>query len=221
MSLFTIFLVTLGALVTLAVLLAAFALFSPVVLAVDSASRELRVRWLRAVEYRRPLPGARGEARLWVAGKRIALQARARKEEKKREERAAAAAGKPRRKRSARRRFLVRCLSDSAVRGTLAKQAVKLCKGMLRSVEFTRQRARVSLPDPALTGMLAGFTQFGWGRRSGIQVNFIGENSLFLEARVHPHRFVKPVLFFVTGLPYRAMFRTWRASPARAPVESV
>jgi hypothetical protein len=221
MSVLTIFLIALGALLSLGVLLAAAALFTPVVLTVDSTSGELQVRWLVAVEYRRPLPGAKGETRLLFAGKPMSLRARAPQAERKREKRAAAAASKPRRRRAAPRRFFARCLRDSTIRRILIRQGMNLCKGIVRSVELTRWRTCVSLPDPAMTGMLAGLTQFGWGRRSGVQANFIGENSLFLEARFHPHRCVKPVLSVVTRLPYRAMFRMWRACSVRAPAQSV
>jgi hypothetical protein len=221
MSLFTIVLVALGVLLSLAVLLAAAGLFTPVVLAVDSKSREVRVRWLAVLEYRRPLPGAEGATHLSFAGKRVPLRVRAPKEEKKREKGATGAPPKPWRERAARRRFFSRCLRDSAVRRILIKQGVNLCKGIPRSVEFTRWRACVSLPDPAFTGMLAGLTQFGWGRRSGIQVNFIGESSLYVEARLHPHRLVKPLLSFAASLPYRAMLRKWRASSVKAPAQTV
>jgi hypothetical protein len=47
----------LGSVLLLAFLLAALALFSPVVLTIDSESWEVRVRWLVALEYWRRLAG--------------------------------------------------------------------------------------------------------------------------------------------------------------------
>jgi hypothetical protein len=211
MSFLTVVLVILAAVVFLALLVFAFAVFSPVVLVVDTAGGQVRLRWLLAFEYRRPLPGTEGETRLSLAGITLRIPKRKPKPKRERAKRPA------RRKRAARGRFLVRCLRDPALRRTLANQVAALVKRILRSADFTRWHADVSLPDPATTGMLYGFTQFGWGRRMGIDANFTGENNFFLEIRLRPHRIVKAVLFFLTGLPYRAMFRAWRAAPASAP----
>ncbi|MDE3138002.1 MAG: hypothetical protein KGL59_15580 [Acidobacteriota bacterium] len=210
MAFLTILVTILAIFVLLVLVVTAVVIFSPVVLVVDSAGGEVRVRWLVALEYWRPLPWAEGEARLSFAG--IALRLPERKPRKKKRERAA----RPRR--AAPKQFLVRCLRDPELRRTLARQVSNLIKRIFRSADVTRWRANVSLPDPATTGMLYGFTQFGWGQRMGIEVNFSGENSFFLEIRLRPHRIVKAVMFFLTGLPYRAMFRAWRAAapaPAR------
>jgi hypothetical protein len=213
MTFLTIVFVVLSVVVFLAVVLAAIAIFSPVVLIVDSAGGEVRLRWLVALEYWRPLPWAEGEARISFAGKALRFRERkAKKEERERAERP------PRRRRRATpARFLARCLRDPGLRQTLARQVSNLLSRILRSANVTRWRANVSLPDPATTGMLYGFTQFGWGQRMGIEANFTGENSFFLEIRLRPHRIVKAVIFFLTGLPYRAMFRAWRAASAPAP----
>ena len=210
----TIVLIFLALIVFLSLVVAAIAIFSPVVLVVDSAGGEVRVRWLVALEYWRPLPGTEGEARLSFAGFALRLPERKAKKEKRK------SAERPHRRRAAPMRFLVRCLRDPGVRRTLARQVSNLIKRILRSADLTRWRASISLPDPAVTGMLYGLAQLGWGRRMGIEANFIGENSFFLEIRLRPHRIVKAVLFFLTGLPYRAMFRAWRAAssaPAPAP----
>lgn len=212
MSFTTIVLVFLASILGVVLLLAALALFAPLALVVDSARGQMRVRWLLGAEYQRPLPGAAGEASLTFAGKRIRLRPRGRKRKPKREK------AKPKRKAGVRGRFLYRCLRDAAVRRTVFRQVGRLCKGILRSVELARWHAGVCLPDPAATGMLAGL-QFASGRRLGIEPNFTGENSVFLEIRLHPHRIVGPVFCFLSGLPYRAILREWRASSARAPAQ--
>lgn len=191
--------------------------FSPVVVTVDSRHGQLRVRWLGFLEYLRPLPGTSGKARLFVLRKSVALRARRAGKEAP-EEPAKPATPKPRKKGRKRGQFFMRCLGDSAIRRTLAEQLWKLIKRVGSSVTLSRSASDVSLPDPALNGMLAGaLAASEWGRRSGVRVNFAGENSLFLELRFHPHRVFKALLSFVSGLPYRAMFRKWRAVSAARP----
>ncbi|HEV2387821.1 MAG TPA: hypothetical protein VGS20_11265 [Candidatus Acidoferrales bacterium] len=218
-------LLVLAVLFATAVLLAAAALLSPVVLILDSACREIRVCWLLALEYRRPLPGIRGEPRLLVAGKPIHLRMR-----KPKPPAPAAAASRPpleppldfardepRRKHPRLNRFFMRCLRNSTIRRALARQSVRLVKATLRSAALTRWRASVSLPDPAASGMLAGgLAAAGWGGQARVRVNFQGENSLFFEIRLYPHRLVKAALLFLARLPYRVMFREWRACSERA-----
>ena len=100
----------------------------------------------------------------------------------------------------------------------MARQLAKLVRRIVRSVDVARSASDVSLPDPAINGMVAGaLAASGWGRRLGIRVNFAGENSLFIELRFHPHRIFKAFVFFVSGLPYRAMFKVWWALPAARP----
>jgi hypothetical protein len=202
-----IFLIALG----VVVLLLAVVVFSPVLIAVDSRNRQVRVRWLSAVEFLMPLPGTAGEKRLCVFRKLVPLRP-------KEPVKPAAEAPKARGKRRARGRFLMRCLGDSAIRRALVRQLARLIRRMFRSADLSRWASDVSLPDPALNGMLAGaLAATGWGSRSGIRVDFAGENSLFIEIRFHPHRVFKAFLFFLPGLPYRAMFRVWRALPAARP----
>ena len=209
MSLLSVVLVVFLAMVLLALVVAAGAMFTPVVFIVDSARGQMSVRWLVALEYRRPLPGTEGGTRLEFAGKRIRLGAR---KGKARRERAA----RPREGRGAPTRFFSRCLRDSTIRRAVFRQLAALGKGILGSADITRWRASVSLPDPATTGMLFGLGQTGWGRGLGVEANFTGENSVFLEIRLWPHRILKAVLYFVMGLPYRAMFREWRGVRAEA-----
>ena len=85
---------------------------------------------------------------------------------------------------------------------------------------MNRLSSDISLPDPALNGMLAGAlaaSNWGGGERRKIQVNFTGENSLFFEFRFHPHRVIKALLLCLPGLPYRAVFKQWRAFAAAHP----
>ena len=94
MALLTILVVVLTIALFLALVVAAIAIFSPVVLVVDSAGGGVRLRWLVALEYWRPLPWAEGEARLSFAG--IALRLPERKPKEKKRERAK----RPRRRRT-------------------------------------------------------------------------------------------------------------------------
>ncbi len=194
-----------------AVSLLAIVVFSPVVVAVDSRNRQVRLRWLFVLQFLMPLPGTAGEKRLWVFQKAVPL--RPQKPAKQ-----TIKTSKAHEKRRARGRFFLRCMGDSVIRHALAQQVAKLVRRMIGSVDLSRWMSEVSLPDPALNGMLAGaLAASGRGLRSGVQVNFTGENSFFLELRLHPHRVFKALLFFVFSLPYGAMFKVWRALPAARP----
>jgi hypothetical protein len=182
--------------------------FSPVVITVDSRRRQLRVRWLRILEYLRPLPGGSGKSGFYVFQKPVPFAARETAKKPK--------APKPRKKRRLPARFFMRCLGNSGIRRKLAQQISKLLKRIFHSVDVARSESEVSLPDPALNGMLAGALA-SIPRRLGVRVNFTGENSLFLELRLHPHRVLKAILFFTSGLPYWAMFKQWRALAAVRP----
>jgi hypothetical protein len=203
--------------------LLAIVMVSPVVIAVDSRQRRLCVRWLLALEFQMPLPGAPGRKSFAVfhkpfpvRRKQPAEDAAGAKEEKP--AKTAAAVQKAPGKRRALGRFLVRCLGDSGIRRALARQLSMLLRRIFRSVNLARSDLDISMPDPALNGMLAGaLAASGHGNRSGIRVNFAGENSLFLELHVHPHRLFKAFLFFLPGLPYRAVFKQWRAFSAARP----
>jgi hypothetical protein len=197
--------------VLLAVLLAlGVALFLPVVLLIDSENRQLRVRWLAALEYWRPLPGAQGESGLSIAGRPVGLPAGRRKP--------AGAPGKPRKHRATAGRFLRRCLGTPSIRRAVAKGLRELWRAILRSASLTRRQISVSLPDPAWNGMLAGWleAQRSGSQASAMHVNFVGENAVFLEVRVYPYRIAKALFLFLTALPYRALLREWRASSAIA-----
>ena len=198
----------LAGLAIFAIAAAIAAMLSPMVLVVDSAEGWMRMRWLWALEYERPLPGTEGAPRMRFVGRPIRISAR--KPRKKR----AARRAKPRARAS---RLASRCLRDSVIRRALWAQLRKLLRGMLRSAEIKRRRIRVSPPDPATAGMLYGFAQTPWGRRAGIEANFEGKNSVLLEIRFYPHRTIAPIFQFFIGLPYRAMIHEWRSGAAEAP----
>jgi hypothetical protein len=204
-------LVALGVMIVLGMTAAAMIavlVFSPVVITVDSRHRQVRVRWLMVVEYLRPLPGGAGKSGFYVFRKPVPFAARETKPKPQ--------PAKPQRKRRLPTRFLTRCLGNSAIRRRLAQQIPKLLKRLFRSAKVSRSESPVSLPDPALNGVLAG-TLASVPRRLGIRVNFTGENSLFLELRLHPYRVLKALLFFTSGLPFWAMFKQWRSLAAARP----
>lgn len=209
------------ALFLIAILLA-IVVFSPIVVTLDSRNRQVRLRWLGVLEFLMPLPGGSGAKHFYVLRKPVRLATRQTVPEQakaKTPATEAAPAPKPRKKRRFPTQFFMQCLGDSRIRHALARQLWKFGRRVTRSVELSRASSDVSLPDPALNGMLAGaLAATPWGRRSNLQVNFSGENSLFLEFRFHPHRVFGACLFFLPGLPYRAMFRQWRTfSAARTP----
>jgi hypothetical protein len=205
------------------VFLLAIVVFSPIAIAVDSRNRQVRVRWLFVLEFQTPLPGTAGQKcftifrkRFPVRGQQPAAEVTGVKKEKP--AKAEAAAPKPRRKRRTVERFFIRCLGDSTIRRALARQLSVLLRRIIRSANLAGFDGHISIPDPALNGMLAGaLAASNQGSRRGIRVNFAGENSLFLELHLHPHRVFKAFLFLLPGLPYRAVFRQWRAFAAVQP----
>lgn len=199
--------------------LLAIVMFSPVVIAVDSRQQKMCVRWLRALEFHMPLPGTPGRKYFAIFHKPLLVHRRhpfaeaAGVEVEK-----LAKAPKPRRKRRAIGRFFMNCLADSSIRRALTRQISMMLKRIFRSVNLVRSDAAVSLPDPALNGMLAGALAASNSERlQRIRVNFAGENNLLLELRIHPHRVFRAFLFFLPGLPYRAVFKQWRAFSAARP----
>lgn len=202
-----------------AVLLMAVVVFSPVVIAVDSRNRQLRIRWLLALEFQMPLPWTKGQKFFKAFGKPFSIrEQQPAAAEKEQPAGAGAAVQKCRSKRRATGRFFARCLGDSGIRRALARQVSMLLRRIFRAVDLLGSSSDVSLPDPALNGMLAGaLAAWNPGRRQWIRVNFAGENSLLLELRFHPHRVFKAFLFFLPGLPYRAVFKQWRAFSAARP----
>ena len=219
MSVLWILLVALGVGLLMTVLLSAILLYCPVVITVDSRSRQAQVRWLAILEYLQPLPGAEHEAVLRVAGRQVHLRPRKPKSERIKTERRVRM---PQRATASLAPFLLRCLADSNIRRGLVLQLRRLWLGCLRSVVLGRRRSSLSLPDPALNGMLAGILGFsGWGRKLGMGVNFTGENSFELEFRLRPYRMVQALLSFFCGLPIKAIFRAWRGASLKAAKRSI
>ncbi|MCH7978484.1 MAG: hypothetical protein IH935_05840 [Acidobacteria bacterium] len=186
-------------------------LYSPVVVTVDTGTGQMGIRWLALLTYLRPLPWAKGSRQLLLAGIPIPLAALRGSKKRRR------ARGQPRARRRKHFPFLFRllrgCFRDSTIRRVLALQLVSLAGGVLRSVELARWRGSLSLPDPALNGMLAGvLAQGDWGPGAGIFVNFTGENALQMEFRLHPDRLAKALLGFLFRLPYKAIYKQCLAS---------
>lgn len=202
-----------------ALFLLSIVVFSPIVIAVDSRKRQLRVRWLLALEFQMPLPWTKGQKFLKAFGKPFPIREKQPAAVKKKKPASAEAeVQKSFGKRRATGRLFVRCLGDSGIRRALARQLSMLLRHIFRSVDLRGWASDVSLPDPALNGMLAGaLAASNPGRRQEIWVNFAGENNLLLELRFHPHRVFKAFLFFLPGLPYRAVFKQWRAYSAAQP----
>lgn len=194
---------------TVAFLLIAILLFSPVVFIIETRNRAIRVRWLGILEFLVPLPGADGHTRFSIAGRPFRLEPREKKREPEKEE--------PISRKQPRTRagiwFLWRCLRNASIRGAVARQFANLGKRLLRSLDLARFESNISMPDPAANGMLAGTLALSHlGRAIGIRVNFTGENSLFCEVRLYPYRVARAFAFFAFGLPYRAIFSEWRAA---------
>ena len=109
--------------------------------------------------------------------------------------------------------MLWNCLLDDDIRGALMRQFARLPRGLWDAVEVSRWHSNVSLPDPALNGMLWGaLATVNWGQRVQVECNFNGQNVVRTEVRFYPHRAAKAFLLFFLRLPYRAIFQQWRAS---------
>jgi len=202
-------LIAFGVALTVAFVLIAIILFSPVVLIIETSNRAIRARWLGMLEFLIPLPGAKGGVRFSIAGRPVALQPR--EKTKKPEKKEPTSQQQPRTRGGI--RLLWRCLRSAPIRGAVARQFAKLGKRILRSLDLARFEGNVSLPDPASNGMLAGTLALSHlGRAFGIRVNFTGDNSLFCEVRLYPYRVAKAFVFFAFGMPYRAIFSEWRAA---------
>ena len=194
---------------------------SPLVATVNSRRRELAVRWTVLFRALVPLPGGSGPARLYLAGipvrfPRFRRRPRPEKVRKK----------KPRPELFPRIfRFLRYCAADSYLRRAVVIAGGKLARGSVHSFGLSRWHAEISLPDPALNGMLAGWiaatrsiAATRWispTRRAGdssIGVNFLGRNWLELEVRFYPYRMALAGGAFVFRLPNRAIVGHWLAS---------
>lgn len=188
---------------------------SPLVATVNTSRRELAVRWTVLFRALVPLPGGSGAVRLYLAGIPVPLPLFRRKPRP-----AKVRKKKPRRELLPRIfRFLRYCAADSYLRRAVVIAGGKLARGSLRSFGLSRWQAEVSLPDPALNGMLAGWiAATRWiapARRAGgrsVGVNFLGRNWLELEVRFYPYRLALAGSAFVFRLPHRAIAGHWMAS---------
>ena len=188
---------------------------SPLVATVNSRRRELAVRWTVLFRALVPLPGGSGPARLYLAGIPVRFprfRRRPRSEKVRRK--------KPRPELFSRIfRFLRYCAADSYLRRAVVIAGGKLARGSLHSLGLSRWHAEISLPDPALNGMLAGWmAATRWispARRAGggsVGVNFLGRNWLELEVRFYPYRLALAGGAFAFRLPHRAIVGHWLAS---------
>jgi len=189
--------------------------FTPVVVLVDSRSRDVKVRWSFLVSYVSPLPGAGTgqELELSVAGISVPLSRPKRKAPPKRKNKLEQGPIEARKRRRKIGRFMWKCLLDGNIRHALARRFRRLPIALWDAVEVSRLHCEVSLPDPALNGMLWGaLASVDAASRTWLQCNFMGRNEVRTEVRFYPHRLVKAVLFFFLLLPYRALIKQWRAS---------
>ena len=189
-------------------------MFTPVVVLVDSRSREVKVRWSFLLSYVRPLPGGETgeELELSVPGISVPLPRPKRRTPPKRRNKLGPGPIEARRRRKI-GRFMWKCLLDGNIRSALGRRFRRLPIAFWDAVEVSRLHCEVSLPDPALNGMLWGaLAAVDAASRTGLQCNFMRRNDVRTEVRFYPHRLVKVVLFFFLQLPYRALLKQWRAS---------
>jgi hypothetical protein len=209
-----IFLWIVFALLAFAVAVFALLLFSPVVAEVETRSRQVRIGWSFLLAYTRPLPGSEGQPQLAIAGVSIRIPRGQRGTGKKKKAKHAAERIQARsRRRQKRARFLWECLLEPDIRTALTRRFAHLPVDLWEAVEVSRWHSNVSLPDPALNGMLWGaLAAAGPGTRTSFECNFIGRNELQTEVRLYPNRVAKAFLRFFLRLPYRAIYKQWRSS---------
>jgi hypothetical protein len=190
-------------------------MLTPVVVLVDSCSRDMKVRWSFLLSYVSPLPGAetgRG-LELSVAGIRVPLAHPKREAPPKRKNDLRPGLIETRKRRRKTGRFMWNCLLDGNIRSALVRRFRRLPIALWDAVEVSSLHCEVSLPDPALNGMLWGAlatvdaTSHTW-----LRCNFMRRNEVRTEVRFYPHRLVKEVLVFSLQFPYRALLKQWRAS---------
>jgi hypothetical protein len=204
-------------LVILVVVLAILTLlvFTPVVVLVDSRSREVKVRWSFLLSYVSPLPGADTgqQLELSVAGISVPLPRPKRKAPPKRKKTLRPVPIEARKRRRKIGRFMWKCLIDGNIRSALVRRFRRLPIALWDAVEVSRFYCEVSLPDPALNGMLWGaLATVDAASPTWLHCNFMGRNEVRTEVRFYPHRLVKAALFFFLQLPYQALLKQWRAS---------
>ncbi|MBI4459543.1 MAG: hypothetical protein HY648_05745 [Acidobacteria bacterium] len=197
--------VTLLALIAIAI----FLLSRPISLVFDSRTLQLQLRWI-GFDYRYFLRPAGKPSSFHLFGMRLPLPQRERKARQRKPRPAPSA-----RKKASRlpARFLWRLAANSNIRSRILAQLFRLARGLRRGIVVHRFRSEISLPDPAATGMLAGWTAAaGWGFPSPLSLNFNGNNSVEMEIRLYPGRFARALAGFLLRLPHRGILRQWRAS---------
>jgi hypothetical protein len=190
-------------------------MFTPVVVLVDSRSRDVKVRWSFLLSCVSPLPGAETgqELELSVAGISVPLPRPKRKVPLKRKNKLGPGPIEARKRRYKIARFMWKCLLDGDIRSALVRRFRRLPIALWDAVEVRRLHCEVSLSDPALNGMLWGaLATVDAASRTWLQCNFVRRNEVRTEVRFYPHRLLKAVLFFFLQLPYRALLKQWRAS---------
>jgi hypothetical protein len=199
----------------LTVIAATFTLltFTAVVVFVDSRSRDVRVRWSFLLLYVRPFPGAQASQELSVAGISVPLPRRKREAPPGREKKPGPGPIEARKRRRKTGKFIWNCLLDGNIRSALVRRFRRMPVALWDAVEVSRFHCEVSLPDPALNGMLWGaLATVNSASRTWLRSNFMGRNEVRTEVRLDPHRVVKAFLFFFLQLPYRGLLKQWRAS---------
>jgi hypothetical protein len=190
-------------------------MFTPVVVLVDSRSCDVKVSWSFLLSYESQLPGAETgqESELSIAGVPVPLSRPKREAPPKRKNKLGPGPTEARKGRRKPGRFTWNCLLEANIRSALVRRFRRLPVALSDAVEVTRLHCEVSLPDPALNGMLWGaLAAVDTGSRTLLQCNFMGSNEVRTEVRLYPHRLVKAGLFFFLRLPYRALLQQWRAS---------
>jgi hypothetical protein len=105
------------------------------------------------------------------------------------------------------------CLLDGNIRSALLRCFRRLPIALWDAVDVSRLHCEVSLPDPALNGMLWGaLASVDAASRTWLHCNFMSKNEVLTEVRIYPHRLVKAGLVFFLQLPYRALLKQWGAS---------
>jgi len=188
-------------------------MFTPVVVSVDSRRRRARVRWSFLLCYVRPFPGAETGQKLSVAGISVPLPRPKREAPPKTKEKLGPGRIEASKRRRKAGRFIRNCLLEGNIRSALMRRFRRLPIAFWGAVEVSRLHYEVSLPDPALNGMLwGGLATVDAASPAWLQCNFMGRNEVQTEVRLYPHRLVKAVLSFCLQLPHRALLKQWRAS---------
>jgi len=188
-------------------------MFTPVVVSVDSRRRRARVRWSFLLCYVRPFPGAETGQKLSVAGILVPLPRPKREAPPKTKEKFGPGRIEAQKHRHKTARLMRNCLLDGNIRSALMRRFRRLPSALWGAVEVSRLHCELSLPDPALNGMLwGGLATVDAASPAWLQCNFMGRNEVQTEVRLYPHRLVKAVLSFCLQLPHRALLKQWRAS---------